>query len=63
MNKGFVNNNNYLEKFSSLQKNLSCLNETSKQECVSKIATKLSDPKFWYQFKNVLVYFENVMNG
>ena len=44
MNKGFVNNNNYLEKFSSLQKNLSGLIETSKQECASKIATKLSDP-------------------
>ena len=37
-NKGSVNNNSYLEK------NLSSLIETSKQEYFSKIAKKLSDP-------------------
>ena len=44
MNKGSVSNNNYLEKFSYVQKNLSSLIETSKQECFWKIAKKLSDP-------------------
>ena len=39
----FVNNDSNLERFSSLQKNLSSLMETSKQECFSKIAKKLSD--------------------
>ena len=44
MNKGSVSNNNYLEKFSYVQKNLSSLIETWKQECFWKIAKKLSDP-------------------
>ena len=43
-NKGSINNNSYLEKFSSLHKNLSSLIETSKQEYFSKIAKKLSNP-------------------
>ena len=43
-NKSTVNNNSYLEKSSSLQKNLSCLIATSKQEYFSKIVKKLSDP-------------------
>ena len=42
-NKGSVNNNSNLEKFSSLQKNLRSLIETSKQEYFSKIAEKFSD--------------------
>ena len=43
-NKGSVNNSSYLEKFSSLQKNLSSSIETSKQEYFSKIAKTLFDP-------------------
>ena len=43
-NKGSVNNNSNLETSSSLQKNLSSLIETSKQEYFSKIAKKLFDP-------------------
>ena len=58
-NKGSVNNNSYLEKFSSLQKNLSSLIETSKQEYFSKIAKKLSDPNtssktYWSILKSLL---------
>ena len=58
-NKGSVNNNSYLEKFSSLQKNLSSLIETSKQEYFSKIARKLSDPNtssktYWSILKSSL---------
>ena len=58
-NKGSLSNNSYLEKFSSLQKNLSSLIETSKQEYFSKIAKKLSDPNtssktYWSILKSLL---------
>ena len=58
-NKDNVKNNSYLEKFSSLQKNLSCLIETSKQEYFSKIVKKLSDPNtssktYWSILKSLL---------
>ena len=58
-NKGSVNNNSYLEKFSSLLKNLSSLIVTSKQEYFSKIAKKLSDPNtssktYWSILKSLL---------
>ena len=58
-NKVSVNNNSYLEKFSSLQKTSGSLIETSKQECFSKIAKKLSNPNsssktYWSILKNLL---------
>ena len=56
-NEGSINNNINLERFSSLQKNLSSFIETSKQEYFSKIAKKLCDPNtssktFWSILKS-----------
>ena len=54
-----INNNSNLERFSSLQRNLSSLIEISKQEYFSKIAKKLSDPNassktYWSILKSFL---------
>ena len=58
-NKGSVNNSSNLERFRSLQKNLSSLTETSKHGCFSKIAKKLPDPNtssqtYWSILKRFL---------
>ena len=37
-NKGFLNNNTNLERYTSFQKSLSCLIQTSNQEYFSKMA-------------------------
>ena len=57
--KDFVNNSSNLERLSFLQRNLSSLIETSKQEYNSKIAKKLCDPSissktYWYILKSFL---------
>ena len=57
--KDFVNNSSNLERLSFLQRNLSSLIETSKQEYFSKIAKKLCDPSissktYWYILKSFL---------
>ena len=43
-NADFTNNDNNLERFCSLQNNLTIAVETAKQQYVAKIAKKLPDP-------------------